>query len=209
MQHRILFLFLIFNIQFVAANSFAADQLHFLGTSHEDFSYSTYYQIKIDPRVAIIDLMNFETINKPFPLPAVPYNRLQHFGTWIHIPSNQPCQNTRAQVLVRESVSAVTFSANGCTVKSGEWNDPYSATTFSSASDVQIDHLVPLKNAYMTGAHEWNSAKRCLYANYLGNHFHLLAVSGTENMKKGDNTPMAYIPPNKNFQCDYLKHWLR
>ena len=60
----------------------------------------------------------------------------------------------------------------------------------------------------MTGAHEWSAGKRCLYSNYMGNDFHLLAVSARENLSKSDGTPNRYTPPNKNYVCQYLKQWL-
>lgn len=202
-------LFLIFSFHFVLADISQFQAIHELSASHEDFNYPDYFLIKNDPRAAIVDLINFEHVMKDFPMPSVRYDRLQHFGTWINYPGDQLCQNTRAKVLVRESKTAVTFSANGCTIKSGQWNDPYTDVNFESATTIQIDHLVPLKNAYMTGAHEWSQSKRCLYANYLGNNFHLIPVSGKENVKKGDNTPMGYTPPNKKYVCEYIKHWLQ
>ncbi len=177
--------------------------------SHEDFHYSSYFLVKDDPRAALVDLLNFENIKKDFPYPVEPYNRLNHFGTWIKIPAGQLCQNTRAKVLERDSQSEVSFAPNGCVVKLGHWQDPYSDTLFESASAIQIDHLVPLKNAYMTGAHEWEPSKRCFYANYLHTSFHLISVSGIENIKKGDNSPAVYLPPNKKYICEYIKHWLQ
>lgn len=194
-------------------NSFATTQnlssIQPFAASHEDFHYTHYYQVKEDPRVAIVDLMNFADIKQDFPLPVQPYNRLVHFGTWINYPNDHECLNTRNKVLQRESKDAVTFSPDGCAVQSGHWDDPYTGTQIDATKDIQIDHFVPLKNVYMTGGHEWDSAKRCLYANYMGNSFHLLAVNGTQNMIKGDQNPMGYMPPNKKYACQYLKQWLQ
>lgn len=183
--------------------------IHALAASHEDFHYPDYYQIKEDPRVAVVDLMNFAHVNSAFPYPTVAYNRKAQFGTWINYPGDQACLNTRNKVLLRESKSTVTYTPDGCAVQTGQWDDPYTGTEFTSTRDIQIDHFVPLKNAYMTGAFEWDQPKRCLYANYMGNAFHLLAVNGTQNMIKGDNSPAAYVPPNKNYSCQYLKQWLQ
>jgi len=173
----------------------------------DDFNDSDYYQIKDDPRLQYVNLLYFLHQEEALPKPAEAYNRQKHFGTWI-VSHDAGCLNTRAQVLVRDSIKPVTYSSNGCTVASGDWNDPYSKKEFSSAKDIQIDHFVPLKNAYMTGAFEWEPKKRCLYANYLGNSFHLLAVSGVENDRKGDGTPSTYVPPNSLYVCRYLKQWL-
>lgn len=176
--------------------------------SDEDFIYSNYYKVRVDPRAEIVDLLHFETIEETFPLPAEPYKRDVHFGGWLRDNTADSCLNTRAKVLVRDSVTPVTFSANHCTVTKGTWDDPYTARPHLNAHDIQIDHLVALKNAYMTGAFEWNFAKRCLYANYMGNKFHLLSVDGPENLKKSDHSPSAYVPPNKNYTCQFVKNWL-
>lgn len=176
--------------------------------SDEDFNYPDYYQVKEDPRLQNINLLVFEHFSEKFPLPAVPYNRDAQFGGWLRDSTSGTCLNTRGIVLVRDSASDVTYTPNGCTVNSGNWNDPYTARLHTSAKDIQIDHVVALKNAYMTGAHEWDFKKRCLYANFLGNDFHLLSVNGKENLKKSDSSPSGYVPPNKAFTCQFIKDWL-
>lgn len=174
--------------------------------SDDDFIYSHYFQVKVNPRAQAIDLLKFEKINETFPLPEEPYKRDVHYGSWLK--DEDSCLNTRAKVLVRDSTSTVTFAPNGCAVDSGKWDDPYTGLPHEKAKDVQIDHVVALKNSYMTGGHEWTPAKRCLYANYMGNKFHLLPVNGAENMKKGDTTPNQYVPPNKEYTCEFIKNWL-
>lgn len=142
-------------------------------------------------------------------LPA--YSRTNQFGGWVSENRPQDCYNTRARALIRDADTnvQVEFSpTNPCTVTAGMWHDPYTGTDFTTAKGVQIDHVVPLKNAYLTGAHAWNNEKRCHYTNFLRNGFHLLSVSGHENMKKGDASPERYMPPLTNFQCQYLKIWI-
>ncbi len=179
-----------------------------MSRSDETFHDPDYFEIKEDPRLQNVNLLFFIHFQQPIPYPSVPYNRKNQFGTWIQDHFLGSCLNTRGLVLVRDSKTPVSFTANGCTVKSGNWDDPYSNQNLTSASDIQIDHFVPLKNAYMTGAFEWSNLKRCFYANYLGNNFHLLSVSGKENMKKSDSTPSLYLPPNESYVCQYLKQWL-
>ncbi|MCC2680377.1 MAG: hypothetical protein K0R29_2953 [Pseudobdellovibrio sp.] len=174
--------------------------------SDDDFVYSHYYMIKVDPKADRIDLLRFEDINQTFPRPAEPYKRDVQYGSWLK--DKDSCLNTRAKVLQRDSSTNVTFLPNGCTVDAGSWDDPYTGKLHEKAKDIQIDHVVALKNSYMTGGHEWSSAKRCLYANYMGNNFHLLSVNGPENLKKGDTTPSQYVPPNKAYTCEFLKNWL-
>jgi hypothetical protein len=138
------------------------------------------------------------------------YERVQQFGKWAQDRSDKECYNTRAKVLIRDSVSPVIFAGdNACSVDKGEWHDPYGGKILTDAkAQIQIDHMVPLKNAYISGAHRWDYRARCLYANYLGVKFHLLSVDGDENQRKGDKTPEQYLPSEKSYVCSYLKNWL-
>ncbi|HPI41593.1 MAG TPA: HNH endonuclease family protein, partial [Pseudobdellovibrionaceae bacterium] len=94
-------------------------------------------------------------------------------------------------------------------VARGRWLDPYTGREFYESRDIQIDHFVPLKNSYISGAWKWDYQKRCLYANFLGNPYHLVAVSGRENMVKSDKAPDRYMPPNSRYNCRYLQQWLK
>jgi hypothetical protein len=171
----------------------------------ETYKYS-YYFVFGDTEGDAINLSAFKRVAAAFPLPAVDYDRDNQFGEWIK-PDKNSCLTTRGVVLERDS--SVKISVNDkCTVTNGAWYDPYTDKNYTDAADIQIDHVVALKNAYMTGGHTWDKAKRCLYANYLGNNFHLLPVNGPENMKKSDKSPLEYVPPNKEFVCEYLRTWL-
>lgn len=176
--------------------------------SDENFNYDNYYQIKEDQNMNQFDLLVFKHHFTKFPLPNLPYDRDFHFGGWLRDTTDGKCLNTRGKVLVRDAVSSVTYTPDACTVVSGEWDDPYTARMHTFAKDIQIDHVVALKNAYMTGAHEWDFKKRCLYSNYQGNNFHLLAVNGKENLRKSDFSPSGYVPPNKVYTCEFIKGWL-
>lgn len=140
------------------------------------------------------------------------YRRVEMFGTWVNENAPQDCYNTRAEVLLRDLDGKVKVSftaANPCIVSKGEWHDPYSGKDFKLASAVQVDHVVPLKNAYRSGAHAWTRERRCHYANYLDDSMHLLSVSGHENMAKGDSGPEAYLPPDEGYVCEYIANWMR
>lgn len=173
--------------------------------SHETFDYTFYYTFAQNSGEKI-NLSSFVKVNASFPQPKIKYDRTMLFGEWIR-PKKGSCLNTRGIVLKRDSKSMVSVN-DRCVVTNGDWNDPYTNSNFNDAENIQIDHVVALKNAYMTGAHAWTKEKRCLYANYLGNRFHLLAVSGSENMSKSDKSPYEYMPPNKTFVCEYLRNWL-
>lgn len=160
-------------------------------------------------KVQVLNLLNFEHHKETFGRTAEAYQRLKHFGTWLR--DSQRCMNTRAYVLIRDSQEEVSYSAGGagCSVATGVWHDPYTNNIYTKASDIQIDHVVALKNAYVSGASKWSNQHRCLYANFLGNDFHLMSVDGPENMKKSAKGPEKYMPPNSAFQCEYLQAWVR
>jgi len=69
------------------------------------------------------------------------------YRLWID--ANGDCQDTRAEVLVGESTSKTT---GGCTIQTGRWVSYYDHKTWTHASDVDIDHLVPLKESWDSGA---------------------------------------------------------
>ena len=143
------------------------------------------------------------------------YNRSQDYGGWMRMntPYNR-CFNVRDQVLQDESEpSAFEFkqplgSGWHCTVTSGRWKDRYTGTWQTDPKELDIDHVVPLKEAHRSGAHQWPKSKRREYANYLRDPDHLLAVSATENRSKGDKDPAKYMPPNQEYHCTYLRMWV-
>jgi hypothetical protein len=162
------------------------------------------------PRNVPIPLTRWLQHNSAPPVPPVKYNRLNHFGTWILDPTGKTCVNTRAQVLIRDSKSPVTYWPNDqCVVKTGTWDDPYTGRRFFASGDIQIDHVVPLKQAFDTGAWRWNYKSRCTYGNFMANNYHLLPVNSRENMSKGDKSPERYMPPNRKVTCSYLQAWLQ
>ncbi len=154
-------------------------------------------------------LLNWKTYSRSGSLEIVNYDRKLQFGRWINDPNDDTCFNTRAKVLLRDSIKEVIFKDHDhCKVESGYWPDPYTNQMYLSAKEIQIDHFVPLKNAYISGAYNWSFKARCLYANYLGLDYHLLSVNGHQNMKKGDKSPEKYLPPNTDYICTYIKNWL-
>lgn len=162
-----------------------------------------------DLKKLVYSLLDFEYHEDSYGDVDEPYNRQKHFGSWVDDSRDDNCYSTRAKVLIRDSAEEVTFSRNGCTVATGYWADPYAGDSYTDAKDIQVDHFVPLKNAYISGAYKWSPRERCLYANFLGNNFHLLPVYGKENNKKSDKTPEGYMPRNSSYSCQYLAQWLK
>ncbi len=154
-------------------------------------------------------LLNWKSYTRKNVLNIPKYKRIDQFGRWINDPNDDVCYNTRALVLIRDSNQQVVFSDNNkCSVVEGVWKDDYTGLTFTKREEIQIDHFVPLKNAYISGAYKWNFKARCLYANFLGNRFHLKSVNANQNMKKSDKAPDKYMPPNADYACRYIKNWL-
>lgn len=143
------------------------------------------------------------------PHPAYqPYKR----SLYVHwIDADGDCQDTRAEVLIRDDDDGqVEFRGAGeCVVARGTWVDPYTGQTFQDAKKLDVDHVVPLKNAHESGAWAWSRERRREYANHLRDPAHLLAVSASENRKKGAKGPDEYLPPNAAFHCDYIRIWIR
>jgi hypothetical protein len=118
------------------------------------------------------------------------------------------CQDTRAEVLVLESRTAVTFTTpSDCTVAGGEWIDPWSGAVTTSARALDVDHTVPLANAWRSGAWAWTAAQRVAYANDLADAGHLIAIPLGENRSKGDDGPEGWRPPARGSWCAYAQTW--
>ncbi|KAL1595089.1 hypothetical protein SLS60_009776 [Paraconiothyrium brasiliense] len=114
--------------------------------------------------------------------------------------------NTRETVLKRDGTNVVTDSA--CAATSGTWKSPYDGATWTAASDVDIDHVVPLSNAWKSGASAWTTAQRQAFANDLTNP-QLAAVTDNVNQSKGDSGPEDWKPPLTSYYCTYAKMWVK
>lgn len=163
----------------------------------------------IDPLLSDVNLLSWVEHRQAPPVPSEKYVRARHFGSWIDLPNDNTCFNVRGLVLVRDSKTPITVIPNDpCFIGKGLWLDPYTNNQYGDAKDLQIDHVVPLKAAYIAGAYKWTWKQRCAYANFMGNTKHLLPVDGKTNNKKSDSGPENWMPPNKNFSCDYVADWL-
>ena len=92
-----------------------------------------------------------------------------------------------------------------CSFLSGTWTGPYTGQTFTDTEDVDIDHIVPLANAWRSGASGWSTADREAYAN---DPEVLLSVDDSTNQGKGDKGPEAWRPPNESYWCEYSRRWV-
>lgn len=113
--------------------------------------------------------------------------------------------DTRNTILYRDLVDS-TLGA-GCKVARGTLQDPYTGTTITfmrgqdTSSDVQIDHVVALSDAWQKGAQQLSYERRVAFAN---DPLNLLAVDGEANQEKSDGDAATWLPANKPFRCQYV-----
>nr|WP_258404848.1 HNH endonuclease family protein [Streptomyces sp. FR1] len=115
--------------------------------------------------------------------------------------------NTRSEVLIEEAVTAPEQGAN-CALTGGSWYSPYDDTYFTQARALDIDHLVPLAEAWDSGASTWTAAERQAYANDLDDARALIAVSAASNRSKADQDPTTWQPPATGYRCTYATDWV-
>jgi hypothetical protein len=104
----------------------------------------------------------------------------------------------RATLLAQTSTVPVT--PDSCHPSDGEWYSPYDGQTLTNAGDVEIDHLVPLKEAWDSGAWVWSPEQRHAFAT---DPTELRVVSQAANQDKGDKDPSNWLPADADV-CDYL-----
>jgi hypothetical protein len=126
------------------------------------------------------------------------YDR-DEFRHWVD--ADGDCQDTRDEVLAAESLVAV----EGCDITTGSWLSYYDRETWTQSSDVDIDHLVPLKEAWDSGARTWDDDTRERYANDLDDPRSLVAVTDNVNQSKSDRDPAEWLPTYG--VCKYVVQW--
>lgn len=116
--------------------------------------------------------------------------------------------DTRDRVLEIESSTRVRFTSSGCSIASGSWVSVYDGITYTSPRGLEIDHVVALKEAWDSGAWNWNATARESFANDLTDGRTLQAVSSSSNRQKGDKDPSNWVPPNAADVCSYIGDWV-
>ena len=134
------------------------------------------------------------------------YNRDEWLPSWAD--ADGDCQSTRHEVLIAEADGPLAYGAGNCTVTAGVWNDPYTGSTFTSPSDLDIDHMVPLADAHRSGGWAWSTTKKRAYANDLDHAETLIAVDDGSNSSKSDRSPDQWLPPNGSYHCTYVIEWV-
>lgn len=126
----------------------------------------------------------------------------KRFGSWLDQDSD--CKNTRVELLERRSLSIPIFQGK-CRVVHGKWRDFYSGLYINNSSDIEIDHVVPLENAWRTGANKWSREKRLKFANDPDN---LVITTVRTNRKKSNLSPLDFSISNNEIYCSTIRKWL-
>lgn len=116
--------------------------------------------------------------------------------------------STRENVLIRDSLSPAQVDPFGCRVVAGDWVSPYDGATWDNPADVDIDHVVALKEAWDSGAWAWSASQRRAFANDMTDRRTLRAVTDNVNQSKGDKDPSNWMPPMQSAWCPYLADWV-
>lgn len=132
------------------------------------------------------------------------YDR-KRFKHWVDEDSDG-C-DTRREVLLAEAMVAPE-QGDRCKLTGGEWLSYYDEETVTDAGKLDIDHMVPLAEAWDSGAHAWDDERREQYANDLDGERSLVAVTARTNRSKADKDPVEWMPPAESAHCTYLVDWV-
>ncbi|NRQ33361.1 HNH endonuclease [Nonomuraea sp. NN258] len=128
--------------------------------------------------------------------------RRDRFPRWI--PQGQDC-NTREKVFLRDGRNVRRDEY--CRAVSGAWTNPYDGTVITQPSQLEVDHVVPLTNAWQSGANTWTDAKRKAFANDLEAP-QLLTTTKESRLAKDDQSPDEWRPPLRSYWCTYSRAWI-
>jgi Protein of unknown function (DUF1524) len=113
--------------------------------------------------------------------------------------------DTRDEVLKRDGTGVTVDSQ--CEPTGGSWYSVYDAVWVEDDSSIDIDHIVPLAEAWKSGANAWSTSRRQQFANDLSIS-QLIAVTASSNRSKSDKDPSAWKPPNTSVHCIYAREWI-
>ena len=126
------------------------------------------------------------------------------FKHWVGVGNG--CDSRKAVIISEAVIKPVV--EKGCVIKGGEWLSIYDNVKVTDAGKLDVDHMVPLAEAWDSGASAWDDKKRELYANNQTDARHLIAVTGVSNRSKSDRDPAEWIPTNEKYKCQYIMNWV-
>ena len=127
------------------------------------------------------------------------------FGGWKDFDGNG-C-DTRREVLIAEAEQP-PIVGDDCKLSGGVWVSRYDAVTTTNSSEFDIDHMVPLAEAWQSGANTWTEDQRRMYSNDLDYEHALIAVSSRSNRSKGARDLGEWLPPSESEHCWYAEAWV-
>jgi hypothetical protein len=128
----------------------------------------------------------------------------EKFKHWVGVGNG--CDSRKA-VIISEATVKPTVDKK-CAITGGKWLSIYDGVTVTEAGKLDVDHMVPLAEAWDSGAQAWDAKKREFYANDQIDPRHLIAVTGASNRSKSDRDPADWLPTNKAYVCEYLTNWV-
>jgi hypothetical protein len=138
------------------------------------------------------------------------YTRAQFSSGWGNISVQGRSCDLRNYILMRDLKNITRKATDWCLVATGTLNDPYTGKVIKfvrgvgTSLAVQIDHVVALSNAWVTGAQSITDTARFQLAN---DPLNLLAVDGPTNGSKSDSDAANFLP-RKSYQCKYVARQL-
>lgn len=160
--------------------------------------------IALDPAIAEAPLPECPECPETAPSQDPPeYNR-KMWRHWADL--DKDCQDARQEILIRDSMIPVTYTdEKQCRVATGRWTGPYTGTVVEDPSKVDVDHIVALQDAHVSGGWEWDADRRKAFAN---DETQLLATSQFGNRSKGKKGPDEWLPPLEAYRCGYIERWV-
>lgn len=150
------------------------------------------------PRTTPLKLLNQLRL-APETTTAAPSN----FAAWGKS-AVKKCRNVRAEVLVADAFGA---PAKNCSRTGLTWTDPFTGATVRASSKMTVERMVPLEEAWDSGASRWDARTRAAFANDLGYDGSLVAVSTKGAAKRKSREPAQWTP-RSNLRCDYVTRWI-
>ncbi len=126
------------------------------------------------------------------------------FPHWDYI--GDDC-DVRDLVLISEARSGPS-TGRSCPVGTGRWFSEFDGVTVRDPGALDVDHMVPLAEAWASGARRWTTAVREAFANDRGYAGSLIAVTASSNRSKGDQDPAEWLPPRTAYRCTYVSEWI-
>jgi len=168
-----------------------------------------FYKAKIIllASVLVVGFLGTPAIASSFPLTVSEdklsgYNR-NLFKHWID--ADKDGCDTRAEVLIDEAIVKPKIGPK-CKLTGGKWVSAYDGKTITNSSQLDVDHFVPLAEAWRSGAWKWTPMQRQAFANDLEDSRALIAVTLSTNRSKGDKDPALWMPSID--KCVYLMNWI-